>query len=381
VHNAGTHWFRLLLAISLLAMLIGVDASSGGPAGMGRTAHAQTNPAVYFPETGHTVDEVFWEFWRDRGDLRIFGYPIARPFEQDGVTMQYFQRMRFERWPDREGVVLPLLGDEAGASQPAVPPPDGPLPDHIQYFEETGHYVSHGILEFFQANGGVDIFGYPITEPSGDANYVEQWFQRARLEWRPDRGVELGLLGRELAERYGIDRSPVPQPDGVPEWTELFFAPPDPLPSPAPDADLRTLVLQRTGFDLPMQPGEHWIEVSLAQQRIWAWEGTNAVYTDLVSSGRAGFGTPAGSYRILRRIFNETMDSRSIGIPQGHPDFYYLENVLYTQYYTNVGHAIHYAWWHDNFGTPTSAGCINLRYGTARFFWNWAGIGTRIMVH
>ncbi|MGH2355385.1 MAG: L,D-transpeptidase, partial [Chloroflexota bacterium] len=98
-------------------------------------------------------------------------------------------------------------------------------------------------------------------------------------------------------------------------------------------------------------------------------------------TGKLATGTPPGVFAIQQRIYNETMDSRSIGIPPGHPDFYRLENVLYTQYYTNRGHAIHYAWWHNNFGHPMSHGCVNLRLSTARWFWNWAGIGTTVIVH
>ena len=101
-----------------------------------------------------------------------------------------------------------------------------------------------------------------------------------------------------------------------------------------------------------------------------------------MSTGLASKGlTPFGLHTINHRVYNEVMDSATVGLPRGHPSYYRLENVLYTQYFTNRGHALHYAWWHDNFGAPMSFGCVNMSLSTSRFFWQWAGIGTPILIH
>ncbi len=80
------------------------------------------------------------------------------------------------------------------------------------YFFETGHNVRGPFLEYFNANGGLAQYGYPRTEqvtlPDGR---MVQWFQRARMEYRPDRAgqpdqVELGLLGDELLTGMGALR-------------------------------------------------------------------------------------------------------------------------------------------------------------------------------
>ncbi len=84
-------------------------------------------------------------------------------------------------------------------------------------------------------------------------------------------------------------------------------------------------------------------------------------------------------YAINRRVANEIMDSTTIGYPKGHPKYYRLENVLHTQYF-NGGEALHYAWWHNNFGTPMSYGCVNLRLNSAKWFWDWATFGTPVVV-
>ncbi len=78
----------------------------------------------------------------------------------------------------------------------------------VQYVAATGHTLSGAFLSYFNAHGGVAIFGYPISEPFNGANrtdgkqYTQQYFQRARLELHPEyKGspyeVELGLLGAE----------------------------------------------------------------------------------------------------------------------------------------------------------------------------------------
>jgi lipoprotein-anchoring transpeptidase ErfK/SrfK len=88
--------------------------------------------------------------------------------------------------------------------------------------------------------------------------------------------------------------------------------------------------------------------------------------------------TPPGWFAINHRVENETMTSGAIGAEY----HYKLENVLYTQYFTDRGHALHYAWWRtpETIGRPGSHGCINLLMDDALFFWNWAAIGTTVYV-
>lgn len=113
-----------------------------------------------------------------------------------------------------------------------------------------------------------------------------------------------------------------------------------------------------------------WIDVNLTQQIATAYEGTKAVYAAVVSTGAPGWDTPAGTFHILRRVANETMDSSGIGIPDNAPGGYDLKNVLYTQYFTDYGHAIHdNHWkWDSPFGVPTSHGCVGMKEYDAAFF-------------
>jgi len=129
----------------------------------------------------------------------------------------------------------------------------------------------------------------------------------------------------------------------------------------------------------PEVTGERWILVDIANQTTTAMIGETALYTALVTTGKEGWETPRGSWRIEYRIENETMTSAAIGAEE----YYVLEDVLWTQYFTTVGHALHLKYWRDEyyFGSiPSSHGCVGMRYADAEFFWRFASVGTRVEV-
>lgn len=199
---------------------------------------------LYFEETGHNVPAVFANYWLTRGGLVRFGFPLTEPFEElsetDGFTYltQYFERARFEWHPEYAGtdweVQLGLLGSETTADRRKEIPfqPIEPFESTTEevYFPETGHSTSYRFLAFWRANGGVPIFGYPISEKFEEISntdgkvHLVQYFERNRFEWHPDdpnpdQRVKLGHLAREiLIERGWIPgvRRPV-EPDADPD--------------------------------------------------------------------------------------------------------------------------------------------------------------------
>jgi len=123
-----------------------------------------------------------------------------------------------------------------------------------------------------------------------------------------------------------------------------------------------------------------WLDVTLTSpQHLQAMQGDQLVLNDLVTAGLQGTTKP-GFYRILRRVYNETMDSRTI---PGLADHYLLKDVMFTQYFTGDGAAIHYNWWGPprGFGNPGSHGCLGMRWDGSKFLWDWANIGTPIVIH
>lgn len=121
-----------------------------------------------------------------------------------------------------------------------------------------------------------------------------------------------------------------------------------------------------------------WIDVTLSlPQHLKAMQGDEDVLRDLITAG-IDRRTKPGFYRINRRVYNETMDSRTV------PDAtrtYLLKDVLYTQYFHDDGSAIHYNWWASTWGAPGSQGCLGMRMDGAKFMWEWAGVGTPLAIH
>ncbi|MGA7669839.1 MAG: serine hydrolase [Nitrolancea sp.] len=165
----------------------------------------------FFVETDYAVSNGFLHYWQQNGGLEIFGYPISGEIDQNGATVQYFERARFE-WhpgaaPDNYDVILGLLGDELTATrrasgefqfQPTTPRDQ----DGCIYFDETHQNLCGGFVAYWEQFGGLALFGYPISSEFNEDGTTVQYFERARFEWHPGSDPEhfdvlLGRLGAE----------------------------------------------------------------------------------------------------------------------------------------------------------------------------------------
>jgi lipoprotein-anchoring transpeptidase ErfK/SrfK len=116
--------------------------------------------------------------------------------------------------------------------------------------------------------------------------------------------------------------------------------------------------------------GKKWIEIDISDQRLVAWQGDVPVFETIVSTGKPGWRTLPGVFNVYRK-YEET---RMRGADYDTPD------VPWTMYYSG-GFAIHGAYWHNNFGTPVSHGCVNLRVPEAKALYEWAPMGTEVVVN
>jgi lipoprotein-anchoring transpeptidase ErfK/SrfK len=116
------------------------------------------------------------------------------------------------------------------------------------------------------------------------------------------------------------------------------------------------------------------IVVSVGQQMLWAYKGNKVVLSSYVSTGRAGFDTPIGSFAVLSKLPSQTME----GVIGG--EYYNVPDVPWVLYFTNGGHALHGTYWHNNFGTPMSHGCVNLPLDVAAWLYDWATVGTPVRI-
>lgn len=136
----------------------------------------------------------------------------------------------------------------------------------------------------------------------------------------------------------------------------------------------------------PREPGTyhngHWIDVDLSKHYAVAYDGEVPVYAAILLTGRAGWDTPEGEFEIIRRVASETMDAGTIGIPENAPNYYYLEDVPYVQYFAEGGYAIHGNDWSppEAFGGTGSHGCINMQAADARFFWDFLDYESTVVI-
>jgi len=110
----------------------------------------------------------------------------------------------------------------------------------------------------------------------------------------------------------------------------------------------------------------HWVSVDLYEQVLVAYEDRTPVFTTLISSGLPAWGTTEGLYHVYVRYPRTIMSGA-----EGENDFYYLEEVPWTQYFDG-DQGLHGTYWHDGFGYRHSHGCVNMSITDAKWIYDWA---------
>ena len=161
---------------------------------------------------------------------------------------------------------------------------------------------------------------------------------------------ETGQVWYRLQERYG--------------YGDAFWAPAAGL-RPLTEADVS-----------PIRPEaeEKRIRVNLAYQTLSCYEGSREVYFCRISSGAMydyrgnrvdAWGTPPGQHRIWRKAVSLPLSGGSAAVGWDLPA------VGWVSLFVGSGVAIHSTYWHNNYGVPTSRGCINARPEDARWIFRW----------
>jgi lipoprotein-anchoring transpeptidase ErfK/SrfK len=152
-----------------------------------------------------------------------------------------------------------------------------------------------------------------------------------------------------------------PQPTTSPQPPTSPKLPTSPKPATSPIAK-KMAALKKSN--------QRWIEVNLSKQRLFAWEGKKQVHAVVVSTGKASTPTLPGIFSIQDKYQSLTLEG----------DDYVVPDVPSVMFYSG-GYAIHGAYWHNKFGTPLSHGCVNVALDHAEWLFNWAAIGTPVVVH
>ncbi len=219
----------LLLSVSLLCGLLMFfilpDPAQAEPGLSSR------EPFRYYAETGHNLSGPFLDFYDTHGGSDMFGLPLTEVITDtaSGIPVQYFERARFEMRPDappESAVVLSDLGTALLKEKPHVPfdtvahtrsvSQTVALPGGGTRFMIDREYLLGGPLgEFWNTQGGLDLFGPPISEPmleevDGKLRLVH-YFKHVRLEYHTSTegepgGARLGMIGREY-----LAQNPLPE--------------------------------------------------------------------------------------------------------------------------------------------------------------------------
>lgn len=120
---------------------------------------------------------------------------------------------------------------------------------------------------------------------------------------------------------------------------------------------------------------ERWLDIDISQQTLVAFEGDTPRYATLISSGKESkikdkdHSTPRGMWRVREKHIVTTMDGD--GTAAGDLP-YSIEDVPYVMYFFK-SYATHGAFWHQNFGSQMSHGCVNMSPLDAKWVFYFAG--------
>lgn len=116
------------------------------------------------------------------------------------------------------------------------------------------------------------------------------------------------------------------------------------------------------------------ITVDTGKQMIYAWEGGRIINQSPVSTGMYYTPTVKGKFKIYRKLDKQDMKGY---YPPYEP--YFLKDVPNVMYFYGA-YALHGAYWHNNFGSRVSHGCVNQPVTFSKWLYDWAPIGTQVYV-
>ncbi|GEM_PF-2373062 len=186
------------------------------------TVRAQDIPAAppasmtlggsYFDQTKKAVRGSFLAYWQQSGGLTRFGYPIsdelrqASPTDGKTYTMQYFERAIFEYHPEAgQQVLLSQLGSfRYNEKYKAGAPAQQANTSNPRQFTETSKTLGGRFRSYWEQNGGLASFGYPISNELQEKSeldgksYLVQYFERAVFEYHPENAAPNDVLLTQL---------------------------------------------------------------------------------------------------------------------------------------------------------------------------------------
>ncbi len=218
----------LALALSMAAAALlaifptALPASPSARVAEAAPTNTSSSNSVYFRQTAHYIKDAFLNYWLMNGGVTLYGYPVSEETSVNGMPVQYFQRSRFEFHADSSSpwhVELSNAGSEVTAGRNFEQVTPAAATGDRTFYVQTGHTLGGAFQQFWKNNGGLAIFGYPISEELIENGMTVQYFERARFELPAQGRVQLGFVGLEMMNKDiaagTIDASlagPLPRP-------------------------------------------------------------------------------------------------------------------------------------------------------------------------
>ncbi len=228
------------------------------------------------------------------------------------------------------------------------------LAEWIQYSFDATKIVN-------QSKEGITI----TLNKNGVADFLAELNAQVGVPPKPTFGYEAEVAGEyayknsqgtEIKAEPTLERMQIAAQEQAPRATELVIGPADPP-------------VEMLKVDAPKPTGKV-VSVDLTRQALFAHEDGTLKFWTRVSTGLKGYDTPTGEWKIYSKTAKQWM------IGQG----YALPNVKWVMAY-NGDYTLHTAYWHTDFGIPKSHGCTNMAEADAHWLYNWAEVGTPVVIY
>ncbi|MEM9951035.1 MAG: LysM peptidoglycan-binding domain-containing protein [Chloroflexota bacterium] len=187
--------------------------------------------------------------------------------------------------------------------------------------------------------------------------------------------VQPGEYLSSIARSYGVPWTAIAEANNIVDPNDVNYGTALVIPGASNSVTNGDVVntVRTISQNLP-DPGAHWgvgreIVVDLSTQMTYAYENGELVFSALVSTGLPATPTVQGEYSIWHRTPAQTMSGPGYSLP----------NVQWVMYFYQ-GYGFHGTYWHNNFGSPMSHGCVNMTNEDAQWLYNFASIGTNVFV-
>jgi lipoprotein-anchoring transpeptidase ErfK/SrfK len=186
-----------------------------------------------------------------------------------------------------------------------------------------------------------------------------------------------GPISQETLAKPSLTPTVTPTPTATPTATPTSTPTPTPTATPTntptstpTSTPIPTATPQPTSVPVSGDLEGRRIDIDLSEQRLYAYQDDTLVRSFLVSTGTWQHPTPIGRFAVWIKLRYTNMSGPG----------YYLPDVPYTMYFYQ-DYGIHGTYWHSNFGTPMSHGCVNMVTEDAGWLYNWSFVGIPVIVH